>query len=222
MNNKASPRIAQDFIVSNHPISLVRIAHSKLNKFLQDPKSNLIRFFFLNKSSRQIREEGRISLYRYLMTIILHTNFSTMICGNRDDQGMVIPYSIEYLARKAGITLQTAKKWNSKLARIGYLKVTHKIVWDKNRCKFSSKPSIKRLTDIFFHDLGIKENVLRRTIEIAKDVARKIVTKARSINSYVIDEITHIRKKTNPEVKHTTEKIPRIVFDLFKKSLFNS
>jgi hypothetical protein len=88
--------------------------------------------------------------------------------------------------------------------------------------KFSSKPAIKCLTDLFFKDLGIEEKVLRRTIEIAKNVMRKFMMKAQSLNSFVEDEIKNIRKKLfkKPEVKHATEKIPRTAFELLKQSLF--
>lgn len=223
MNTITSHNPLQALNVSNHPIYLVRLAYSHLRKFLQDPKSKLVRLFFVNESCRQIRTEGRESLFRYLSTVLLYTNFSNRVCSRKHTDGQeILPYSIEFLANKAGITLQTAKKWNSILSKIGYLKVRRQIIWDKHSCKFSSKPSIKVLTDIFFHDLGIKEKVLRRTIEISREVAKKAIIKARSLNDYIKDEISHIRKKTkkSPEVKHTTEKIPRSVFDIFKKNIF--
>jgi hypothetical protein len=109
MNNIAKHPFYQDFFVSNHPIALVRISDTELRHFITNPHSRLTRFFFVNRSSRQIREEGRASLFKLLLTMIKYTNFATRIIGKRDANGRVHPYTIEDLAYAAKLSLTSPR-----------------------------------------------------------------------------------------------------------------
>jgi hypothetical protein len=202
-----------------HAIAFVRINALRLESFLHAPKKYLKEIRLKNESLRIIREEGRASIATYLNAMIMHTDFATGICGRPNGRGGITPYSIQYLADKAGITLDTAKKWHSVLTKCGYIANTPQVAFDKTKGTWSSLPSIKKLSLLFYLSLGIKKDLVDNTTTYFKKLAGPSLALVNSALAYANDKIKLVRNKyrkgfIKPESRKETERIPmRILSD---------
>jgi hypothetical protein len=211
MNHKTSHSSTQAKCLQNglnHSISFIRASVRKAISFIDNPRKHFKELLLRNESFRQTRREGRVSIALYVTALIIHTDLATGICGRPNGRGGIMPYSIEYIANYAGINVDIAKKWHSALSTCGYISNNKQISFDKRKGGWSSKPSIKTLSLMFYLSLGITKKLVDETMLYFKKKANAALTEYNSLRDYAITQITHIRSKfKKPEARKDTERI---------------
>lgn len=193
----------------DHPIAFIRTTTHKLISFIDNPRKHFKELLLRNKSFRQTREEGRVSIAVYLTAFIIHTDLATGICGWPTGRGGIMPYSIEYLAKYAGIEVDIAKKWHSALSKCGYISNNKQASLDKRKGIWSSLPSIKKLSQGLFASLGIAKKLYDATLAYFKKKAIEASIFIKSNYDAGLTIATHLRNKfIKPELRQDTEHIP--------------
>lgn len=137
------------------------------------PKKLLKKLLGLNPSKRRKRSERREAMTSFLQVLIHYLDLVTLRVGFYNEKSEFIHLDLEYIAKKARVSLNRAKRAVADLVKAGYIEIVRR--FDKKEDgTFKGLPSVRKVSMQFFIDLGAD----MQRLFIAREWKRKKQEKA--------------------------------------------
>lgn len=165
-------------------------------------------------STRTMRKDQRNAISALLQVLLSHLDLKTMQIGiYNPETNVFIHLSLEYLAKKARLTLRRAQRAMSWLYDAGYVVGFRQSSFDLDTNEYCHKPSVRKISLFLLQDLGITNLALQR----ARNKSRKHLERF-LINAYQNNKNS---EKNEPGVLDSVKKITsKLVSNLsFKKEI---
>jgi hypothetical protein len=184
--------------------SVLEKAVERLKDVYRQPKKFFKKLGTFHSNNRQKRSERREAVVSVAQVLLHYLELSTLRVGFHAESLEFIALDLEYIAKKAGISVLRARRALADLIRVGYLKVSRRFDKKENG-SFAGFPSIREISIQFFIDLGIDA----KQLIFARDWKRKKQEKAKAKATHKkLSGILHaaVALNGNKPVMHSVKK----------------
>lgn len=210
-----------NLVISHLPYHIKNMLH-QLEKCYNDREYNFKLLSHLcakNPTLRKVHTERYKAIILILYVFIYFTDFRTGQIGKLNPKtGEFKHMSIKTIAHHAGLGLRRTIRALRDLKITMYYESKRRVEKISDLI-YRSLNSIKKLSDKIFHHLGMKVTTLKKIRRFKAQEHNEKFSK----NEFYYDEFKFIRKNvkeniSQSQLKNFTEKIPRNILDIIKKS----